>query len=604
MKNICKILFSLILIQVFFNCNSQKESSQATLTALLLALGGASSNKDTAITSDSDSESGQNAPSSDPVIPVVDETPTLPAPSSDVCVLGTNTFYVNGDSGSDTSDGSKSQPFQSIHKAMDTAEAGKAICVSTRESGNSYEEEASTLNMKSGVSIYGGYNSSWVRNEATNPTKWKTNRIGIMISNLNGDSEVSGFEITAKNPNSQNESSYAFLITSGTAKLTLKNMKVISGSVPGLQSTTPGSSIGILVSSLSKLEIVNSEIRSGTAGHGMDGENGQDGIAGRRGDNGLNGSCNGSMVGQGGNGGINPAVPSLNGSRGGNGGREGNNRGDNGSGTCPGVGGMGGSPGQAGLSPSCSVEDGVVGDQGGFPVNHFGGFTPYYSPSKGIDGGDGTNGTAGSGGGGGGGEGCTFCDNGTGNGGGGGGAAGSRATKGTAGIGGGSSVAIVLLNLDEVVLTNSTYHSGNAGKGGNGGNGGSGGEGGLGGSGAMNCTSEIGQGGNGAPGGKGGDGGDGSAGSGGPSIGIYFKTISSFNITGINVFSGKGGRGGDARNSASGYGGHSIGIYSELGVSIPTGGNQFELGTAGLPGNITGSGSNGENGLRKNASWD
>lgn len=173
---------------------------------------------------------------------------------------------------------------------MEIATAGKVICVVTLSSGNSYTEENTTLNAKSGVSILGGYSNTWVRDTTNNPTKWKTNRIGIMYSNLNGDAEISGFQITSKAPSSPNESSYGILITSGTAKLTIKNVFLQAGSVPQLKDTNPGSSIGILVASLSKLTIVNSEIRSGTAASGADGSDGADGIAGGDGSAGGGGS--------------------------------------------------------------------------------------------------------------------------------------------------------------------------------------------------------------------------------------------------------------------------------------------------------------------------
>jgi hypothetical protein len=517
-------------------------------------------------------------------------------------------LYVNGDSGSDTNDGSKTQPVQTIHKAMDLAVAGKAICVATRTGGNSYEEETSTLNGKSGVSLYGGYSSAWVRDLTNNLTKWKTNRIGLMFANLNGDTEISGFEITAKNPDTPNESSYGILVTSGTAKLTLKKLKLTAGNVPSSQSVTPGSSIGVLVSSLSKLTVDSSEVRSGTAASGANGTNGEDGVAGGKGGNGGSGSCDSTSTNAfGGTGGINPTFANLNGFDGGRGGK-GNENGIAGLGDCAGVGGAfinnQVNTNTHGMAPTCLVEDGTIGNPGLTNTSALGLFSPYYSPSNGSDGTDGTNGIPGSGGGGGGGQSCFFCNNGTGNGGGGGGAAGSKGTKGSAGIGGGISIAIALLQMDEVDFVNSSFASGVGGNGGTGGNGGIGGAGGLVGVGATTCVSEVGAGGNGAPGGKGGDGGDGSAGSGGSSIALYVKTIGSLTLTNNEFGSGVAGQGGNARNSTSGYGGHSMGIYSETGSSFTTIGNQFTLGSLGLAGSITGTGAAGQSGLRKNVSWE
>ncbi|MCW7468667.1 DUF1565 domain-containing protein [Leptospira kanakyensis] len=148
----------------------------------------------------------------------MDTTPTPPATSSDVCILGTSALYVNGDSGSDSNDGSKTNPFETLKKAVTTATPGNVICVVSLSSGGDYDESTTTLTIPSGVSLYGGYNSSFVRNVTTNKTKLKLNRIGIQINNLNGDSEISDFDMTAVNPSSSSESSYAILISNGTAK--------------------------------------------------------------------------------------------------------------------------------------------------------------------------------------------------------------------------------------------------------------------------------------------------------------------------------------------------------------------------------------------------
>lgn len=583
---------------LFLSCNQTGKSDPNSLFGVLAFSGSNSQNAET------------NLPTNptDPIIPPVNTTPTPPAPSTDVCVLGTDALYVNGDSGSDSNSGTKSEPVQTIHKAMEIATAGRVICVVTLSSGNSYTEENTTLNAKSGVSILGGYSNTWVRDTTNNPTKWKTNRIGIMYSNLNGDAEISGFQITAKDPSSPNESSYGILITSGTAKLTIKNVFLQAGSVPQLKDTNPGSSIGILVASLSKLTIVNSEIRSGTAASGADGSDGADGIAGGNGGNGSNGDRDSDSINaSGGIGGVHPSISSLNGFAGGRGGK-GRENGINGLGACGGLGGIYNNSTNyilnPGLAPNCVVENGTNGNHGNAQQNVLGSFSPFYDPSNGYDGGDGTNGTPGSGGGGGGGQGCFGCVSGTGNGGGGGGAAGSKGNKGTGSKGGASSFGIVFLNLGEVSLSGSRFIAGSGGDGGKAGNGGVGGSGGLKGTGASNGIGEVGAGGDGAPGGKGGNGGDGSAGSGGSSIALVLHSVTTFSANDNFFQTANGGTGGSARNSHSGIGGSSLGVYSINGNSFPMTNSVFQLGTEGSAGSITGSGIQSTSGQKKNLSWE
>lgn len=594
----CRFI-AIIVTFLLVSCNQNGGTNQASLFGLLAFVG-------------SNSQSTDNSPPSnptDPTIPPVNTTPTPPAPSSDVCVLGTDALYVNGDSGNDSNIGNKAEPVQTIQKAMELASAGKVICVTTKSGGNSYSEEDTTLNVKSGVSLYGGYNASWVRDQIQNPTKWKTNRIGIMYSNLNGDAEISGFQITAKDPSSPNESSYGILVTSGTAKLTIKNVNVQAGSVPQLPSSTPGSSIGILVSSLSHLIIDTSEIRSGTAANGSDGTDGTNGISGGNGGDGTNGNIDNSSINAlGGLGGVNPSFSNLNGYAGGRGGKGAEN-GISGLGPCGGTGSIFNNSTSTnfynpGLAPNCEVVNGASGNQGMPQSNLFGSFSPFYTPLNGFDGEDGSNGTPGSGGGGGGGQSCFFCVNGTGNGGGGGGAAGSKGNKGTGSKGGASSFAIVLLSLGDVYLFNSRFISGTAGNGGLAGKGGEGGSGGQKGNGASVGIGEVGKGGDGAPGGKGGNGGDGSAGSGGSSIALVLQSVSGLTANQNHFQTGTAGNGGSARNSHSGNGGHSIGVYSTNGNSYTLNGSVFQLGNEGSAGSITGSGMQSSFGQKKNLSWE
>lgn len=584
-------------LALFATCNPSTSKSPSALIGILAVFGSNSLSNDT------------NLPSNptDPPIPPLDSTPTPPAPSSDACVLGTDAFYVNGDSGNDSNSGTKVSPLQTIQKAMELASAGNAICVTYRSGGNSYNEENVTLLGKSGVSILGGYSNSWVRDEIQNPTKWKMNRIGIMFSNLNGDVEISGFDMRSKNPTSPNESSYGIFVTSGTAKLTIKNVILVAGSVPQLKDTNPGSSIGILITGLSKLTIANSEVRAGNAASGADGTNGANGVAGGNGGNGLNGSNDSASVNAlGGAGGLHPSISALNGYSGGRGGKGAEN-GISGLGPC---GGLGGPINNTvnyvlnpGLAPSCEVENGNSGNSGLVQSNPIGTFSPYYNALNGYDGEDGTNGTPGSGGGGGGGQACTFCANGTGNGGGGGGAAGSKGTKGTGSQGGASSFAVVLRSINEVTLISSRFVAGNAGNGGIAGNGGEGGAGGLKGTGASTGIGEVGKGGDGAPGGKGGDGGDGSAGAGGSSVALVLQSVTSFSANQNAFQTGNAGNGGSARNSFSGNGGHSIGVYSLNGNSYTFSNSEYNLGNEGYSGAVTGTGSAGSIGRKANVSW-
>ena len=136
-------------------------------------------------------------------------------------------------------------------------------------------------------------------------------------------------------------------------------------------------------------------------------------------------------------------------------------------------------------------------------------------------GGTGQNG--GYGGGGGGGTGNDSGDDGSGGGGGAGGQGGKGGTGGQPGGYGGGSFGIYVYNQSNVTFEGSTrVTTGNGGKGGTGGSGGQGGSAGQGGQGGKSDCSptEVGYGGNGGNGGKGGAGGTGGGGAGGPSIGV------------------------------------------------------------------------------------
>ena len=440
--------------------------------------------------------------------------------------------------GNDTYPGTMAQPVKTIQKGIQLATLyGKDVYVSR----GTYVL-TSTLQMVSGVSIYGMYNSTnnWSRSNA-DTTIISGVQTAVLSENILTDTHIEGFEIRSANTTVAGESSYAIRINGGSAKTIVRF----------------------------------NNLKPGSAGNGTIGTNGILGQNGSAGSNGGGGSCDGSEYGIGGVGGYSPCGQT--GGFGGSGGIEGDNAGQNGGvgypNTLGGNGGSGGDPGSAGQYGYAGT-NGINGSNG-LAASQLGTVTTVglYTPSFGVGGTAGTNGNGGGGAGGGGGQGCTFCDNGSGNGGGGGGGGGCAGTLGTGGLSGGGSFGVFVNNAVAVIDRNKIITS-TGGNGANGGNGGIGGSGGTGGIGGTTCTSEIGAGGNGGNGGSGGASGSGGAGAGGPSIGIFINGTSTIQAD-SNFFSlGNGGAGGSGGSNTvlgtapAGPAGTSVNIHGTT-ASIP-----------------------------------
>jgi hypothetical protein len=438
-------------------------------------------------------------------------------------------IFVNGAIGSDLNDGTATDtPVATIQHAIDVAQQSNPPRMVLVAEGN-YTE---TLNLNSGVSVYGGYDGTdWSRNVGANLTEiTATEERAIIGQNLDAEVEVDGFTIHAMDFVDESATSYGVWIRD-----------------------TPD---GIFTLDYCVVD-------AGTGGSGADGEDGANGEDGGNGEN-AGGNGTNSQVGVPGMGG----TSSCN-ATGGNGG----------SGqSCPGEGGddgsAGGDPtavGTGGGAGASECEGNTCNDEGGAGtpglgghagVNGTGGDTA--SDNEGVFGGDGiwtapggaiaVRGDHGSGGGGGGAGGydvdsgilCTFADGeGIGGGGGGGGAGGCGGLAGETGGAGGGSFAIVVVN-SSIAVTNTDLFLANGGAGGSGGNGGNGGVPGGAGSGhdGYNDGGEAGDGREGGVGAGGGGGGGASGGCGGASVGIATVGDAEAAINNVSFNEGVGGVGG------------------------------------------------------------
>lgn len=432
-----------------------------------------------------------------------------------------NALFVSS-TGSENAAGSRADPLKSISTAVEMAKNGGRDADVYVMNGTYIE----SLTLASGVSLYGGYDSQWIKGSTqTNETRISGSTIAVSGTNISSV-VVDGFVI---------ESAHA---------------------------TAEASSYGVRLLTSDNIKFLNNHFQPGDGGSGSDGnvggswpqqaESGSPGSAGR---------CDAGPPGTGGAGGLSPADVGREGGNGGAGGaaicattnRDGEyglhglsafqlepfgNGGKGGpAGSCeglPGNAGEAGAPGAAGIA-------GAAGS-GGQLVNNL------WQPSDGIDGSNGLDGHGGGGGGGGGAQcgGLPLCLNGAGNGGGGGGSGGRGGGFGQAGSGGGGSFALLIIDSNPVTLLNNIIATGNGGKGGIGGAGGSGQIGGLGNKGATACSNEIGVGGNGGNGGAGGNGGPGGSGAGGPSIGLAWQGPTAPTLNGNSFSLGSPGAGGDA----------------------------------------------------------
>jgi hypothetical protein len=415
--------------------------------------------------------------------------------------------------GSDSASGTRDAPMASIGAALTLAQSSSGLDQIYVATGQ-YEEQ---VTLADGISIFGGYDeaSNWAR------TGGATSRILY--------SATSGMMIAVKG-------------TGITSPTVLGMLDIATDDAPGQGQ----SNYGLHCTDCDGLEIRNTQLTSGAASQGDDGDGGQSGFdahgRGYNGGTGGNGSCDGGGYGRGGFGGTSGC--GRDGGRGGDGGGEGSNSGDTGRsgnyGTSGGFGGSSSAGDGGGGSPGTSGSNGSNG-QGGSGGQVLGGLWAGDSGSVGTGGG---HGDGGGGGGGGGGQGGFFVNDGSGNGGGGGGGGGCGGKGGDGGQAGGSSFGLFLVNSTGVTLENNVIASGNGASGGTGGGGGFGSSGGSGITGGRYCLGEVGGGGTGGSGGSGGTGGHGGGGAGGHSYGVY-RQNTTLSLPGTNtITTGQPGGGG------------------------------------------------------------
>lgn len=538
----------------------------------------------------------------------------------------TRAVFVSGDKGNDTTgDGSRAKPLATLSLGVAAAAidptAAKDVYVVSRAANADYTEPT-ILIVPANVSLFGGFDSQWVRDPENNRTSLQSGAataIDVTVG-INRASHLAGFNVKALAA-SANSSTNSFAmkvhgISNTNTSFTSRHNTLTAGNVGDgtTGAATPGSSYGLHVSSVQTVVVENSNVTSGKGGKGISGSAGATGAPGVAGATAttFTGAAGGSSPDQ---------RITIGGGAGGNGGAEGGNpvygavAGTAGLGNTGTIDGKGGLIGQDGTNGG-NGNNGSVGPSGvaataagtGLGSVSAAGFYLTSNGSTGISGGNGGGGGGGAGGSGGIALiGAPLPGAGGGGGGGGSGAIGSRG--GLGGIGGGASVGLVVDKVKTLSVTQQTTITTN--QGGNAGAGGVGGAtsiGGNSGKGAAGGT-RAGIGGTGGKGGNGGAGGDGAGGGGGPSIGIFVgaqveATIDS--TTTITV--GNGGTGGDTRNGVGGQGGNVYGVFdadptlTRPALANPAGITLGTVGTGGLkvPG---GSGNPGTLGVAEKINW-
>jgi len=430
--------------------------------------------------------------------------------------------------------GNRTNPFKTIGRALtfadENGDLGRDLVLVGEGTFKEYVE------LVSGISIYGGYNESWMRDLDEYPTRitWdkadiRGNIVVVHGKDIGMPTELQGLVIEASsNP-------------------------VASGSVYGIHALNCGDFL-----TLRALEVSVGDGASGPVG--SIGTNGADGDPGGAGTDGTSENYNPDDDAKGGVGGVGLCYGmNSSGGIGGNGGYEGGwwSDTDATSGTDSPTGNVGGSPGGT-EKPGNAGEAGGSGASGadgaGCSVELMDQQAGFWAPPSRPSGGDGTSGEGGGGGGGGGPKDISwglFGGGAFGGGGGGGASGGCGGYGGTPGQNGGGSFAIFLMDSSPELEALSIFH----GDGGNGGMGGAGGSGGLakpGGNGGKG-TDDSGDGGKGGDSGAGGRGGHGGGGCGGPSFGLTIVGTSDPKCVDVKVMSGgTGGLGGLVGNPATG----------------------------------------------------
>lgn len=530
------------------------------------------------------------------------------------------TYFVDGDNGSDVDgSGSMDNPFASIGKALCEVTADQQdIYVMTRAGGASYDETSDPcpgdparsaeqiLAVPTGTSVYGGYDDNWVRKHTTTQTPVMTLHHGFRFSAVDLNAWFSGLNVQAGDSPGPGDSAYAVYAIGGTANLTVSDNSLIAGDVGFGTAASPGSSFGLVLSTLESANVSRSMISAGLAGDGLDVGN----IFSTEASSGSNGgNANGTSPGGGGDGKGPSDYDGGGGGAPGTAGGENGSKGGNGEGPA-GLGGCGGGQSSGGfdcIGDSGGGNVGRRGQNGGFGgngVSGSGGPGNRIVPFKGNNGSAG--GDGGGAGGGGGGEANAGVNGGAGGGGGGGGRGGAG---GPGGPDGGVSIGLYITAVNTSLIEDNIIFGGRGGSGATGGQGQVGGDGGAAGAGGDGNSGAFGitggDGGNGGSGGKGGTGGRGGAGGGGPSYGIAVGSNISPSITNNDIASGDGGFGGFGGNGGNGgTGGYSYAVYDNDindGMVPALSNNTLNFGLPGDGGNTTGSGgsigSAGESGV-------
>lgn len=425
-------------------------------------------------------------------------------------------FVAPAPTGDNTNACTREQPCATIIHALSVASGDPSRYQVLVQAGN-YNEN---VQLVTGKSIYGGYDTNWIRADRNSPSHVVHVTIGLHALGVSGNATgplVDGLFIDGAPALSPGASSIAALLI-GSTGIAFNSVTIDAGA--GADGTSAG-------------------LQGSTGNNGGDGGKGNKGV-----------EHSGSI------GCLNHTLPAV--------GVSGTSHCSNtgGAGGAAGVGTGGGSVGGHGLPLAtggpggpggASTKDGTAGVKGtdGTPGTagdggaQFGAFSSNtYIPSHGADGTAGGDGLGGGGGGGGGG-GTNLCNS-SGSSGGGGGGGGCGGGNGYGAAGGGGSFAVVLVD-SSATITNSTLVSGNGGLGGNATAGGMAGTGGKGGDGGPYGGAEQDDGGNGAAGGDGGNGGDGGAGGGGgggPSVAVVCVGTSSASLSAITYVQGMSGLGG------------------------------------------------------------
>ncbi len=455
----------------------------------------------------------------------------------DLMFQDTNCDGIDGDAsvavfvsprGDDANPGTRAMPKRTLPAAIMAAGAGTP----TRPVYAAAGLYAGSVQLRSGVNVYGGYDDTagWSR-ARSNATVIQGDTTAVLAQDLTVATELQLVTVQSAAATVPGASSYG--VKALNSLLTLRGCTITSGNGAGGTSGADGA-----------------DGADGSGGSNGGTPTGGAGGASSCGAPGGRGGDSRSGVGNGGPGLLGTTAPG--GAAAGTGGANATR-----SGTCESC--IGQCSGRAAASPptagaATAGASGRTGSNGGSaPVTGSVGGTGSYTPAQGVSGSAGAAGGGGGGGGAGtGGEsGLPWdCDDGTGGGGGGGGGGGCGGAGGQGGAGGGGSFALMSVS-STIRIDDCQMNAGRGGRGGDGGDGGDGGNGGNAGSGGP-TSGAGGTGGAGAPGGAGGDAGSGSGGPGGPSVCVYYLGAPPM-VNALTCVRGGGGTGGGGgRNGAVG----------------------------------------------------